>query len=134
MKIAMIGLAAATVLAGAAHAQGYDRHDRYGYQGGDYYGRTGSWDYPQFRDVSWHIRSEIQQGLREGWLDEDRADAFSRQLRGIQHQEMAEYREHGWSLPQWDREAIRDRFDRLDHALDWARDRGGDRGWGYGVR
>ena len=133
MKIAIIALAAATALAGAAHAQGYDRHDRYGYQGGDYYGRTGGWDYPQFRDVSWHIRSEIQQGLRDGWLDADRADEFTRQLRRIQYQEMAEYREHGWSLPQWRRDAIRDRFDRLDHALDWARERGGERG-GYGWR
>ena len=135
MKIAIIGLAAAAVaLAGAAHAQGYYGQGN-GYQAGDYYAHRGTWDLPEFRNVSWHIRSEIQQGLRDGWLDQDRAGDFYRQLRGIQAQEMAEYREHGWSLPQWDRDSIRDRFDHLDRALDWTRDRAGNEGrgnYGYG--
>ena len=126
MKFAIIGLAAATVFAGAAQAQGYNGQGGYGYQrGGDYYARQASWDYPEFRNLSWHIRSEIRQGLRDGWLDEDRAGDFTRQLRGIQAQERAEYREHGWGLPQDDRDEIRDRFDRLDHAVDWARDHHG---------
>ncbi|HWF76585.1 MAG TPA: hypothetical protein VN694_05350 [Caulobacteraceae bacterium] len=134
MRIAIVGLAVATTLAGAAHAQSYDGHGWYGQQRGDYYDRRAGWDYPEFRDVAWHIRAEIQQGLQDGWLDGDEAGDFGRQLRGIQAQELAEYREHGWGLPQDDREEIRERLDRLDHALDAARDQGGDQGWGYGWR
>ncbi len=133
MKIAIIGLAAATALAGAAHAQGYG-YGGYGYQGGDYYARQTGWDYPEFRSVSWHIRSEIREGLRDGWLDRDDAGDFGRQLRQIQSQERSEYREHGWSLPQDDREEIRDSFNRLDHAVDQARDSGGDENGGYSWR
>ena len=143
MKIAIIALAAATAIAGAAQAQGYYGQGYYG-QGydnaygnprGDYYARTAGWDYPEFRNISWHIRSEIQQGLREGWLDGDRAGDFRRQLRDIQIREQAEYREHGAGLPQWDRDALRDRFDHLDRALDWTRERAGGEGrgaYGYG--
>jgi hypothetical protein len=121
MKRLLIGLAAAA-LSGAATAQPY--------QGpGDYYSHQASgWDFPEFRNVSWHIRNELRTGLREGWLDPDQADDFTRQLHRIQAMELAEYHEHGWGLPEADRNVIRARFSRLDGAVDAARDgRGGDR-------
>ena len=133
MKRLLIGLAAATLavagLAGAAAAQPY--------QGpGDYYSHQASgWDYPEFRNVSWHIRSELRSGLRDGWLDADQAGDFTRQLHRLQARELAEYREHGWNLPEDDRNQIRARFNRLDRAIDDARDGDGDdRGRGYDER
>lgn len=129
MKLAIIALAAATAFAGAAQAQGYGQ-GWYGQPRGDYYARQGGWDYPEFRNVSWHIRSEIREGLRDGWLDRDEAGDFNRQLARLQAEEISEYREHGWSLPADDRAEIRDGFNRLDRAIDEARD-GGDDGWGW---
>ena len=122
MKTLFIALAAAAI-AGAAGAQPYGQG---GYQGpGDYYSRQAAgWDYPEFRNVSWHIRREIRDGLRDGWLDVDRAGDLTHRLHRIQAQELSEYREHGWSLPEDDRNEIRARFNHLDRDVDEARDGG----------
>ena len=108
----------------------------WGWGGGDYsrgygnYGGYGFSGYPQFRDEKQHIRAEISQGLREGWLDRGEAGDFFRQLRGVQFREAREFREHGWQLPSWDAQSIRASLDQIDRAVDQTRDQGGDDGYG----
>ena len=121
MKTVILGLAAAAVCAVAlpASAQSW---------GGDY-GRR--WDddqrhvfrdYPEFRGEIAHLRSEIREGVEEGWLGDDQARAMSWRLRRIQQQEAGEFREHGWNLPDDDRDDIRGRLNALDQQIDQQRD------------
>jgi hypothetical protein len=106
-------------------AADYNRSD---YSRGYGYGFSG---YPQFRDEKAHIRAEIRQGLDEGWLDQGDAGRLYSQLRWVQQREAREFREHGWSLPSWDQQAIRSNLDQIDHQVDQARDQDGDRWSGY---
>jgi hypothetical protein len=110
------------------YGQPYDR----GYRSGDERPRgdfsrgrqAGFGVYPEFRDVEVHIRSEIQDGVREDLIEPDDARDLTAQLRDIQGQEMREFRVHGWNLPQDDRARIRSDLDRLDHLVDQIRDEG----------
>jgi hypothetical protein len=126
MKTIILGLAAAALFGTAAAAQGWR---------GDYSAqRYGGWDYPEFRGEVAHIRSEVRQGLNQGWLDYDQAREMNGELRDVQRREASEYRFHGWRLPDDDRQAIRAQLDRLDHEIDQARDNGdngyeGDNGY-----
>ena len=123
--LAAAGLAA-LALPLAASAQ------TWGWGGGDYYRGHGGYSfsgYPQFQGEKQHIRAELSEGLREGWLDRGEAGDFYRQLRTVQFREAREFREHGWSLPSWDAQSIRASLDQIDRAVDQARDQGAD---GYG--
>ena len=80
------------------YGQPYDR----GYRSGDERPRgdfsrgrqAGFGVYPEFRDVEVHIRSEIQDGVREDLIEPDDARDLTAQLRDIQGQEMREFRVH----------------------------------------
>jgi len=133
--IALGAMLVATPL--AASAQGWG-----GYGGGDYNGGDWRWrhngfgGYPQFQGEKAHIRSEIRQGMREGWLDRDEGGDLLRRLQWVQQREAREFGEHGWDLPSWDRQQIQSSLDQIDRAVDQARDRGGDDddrdgGWGW---
>jgi len=78
--------------------------------------------YPEFRDVELHIRREIQDGVREDFIEPDDARDLMAQLRDIQGQELREFRVHGWGLPQDDKARIRSDLDRLDRLVDQIRD------------
>ena len=96
--------------------------------GGDYYDQGRGYaqrfqGYPEFRGQKDHIRREIWQGLREGWLDEDQARDANAQLWRVQRQEFREFQEHGWRLPGEDREEIRGDLGQIDAGLDRMRDR-----------
>ena len=100
--------------------------------GGDYY-RQGGYGYhqsfsgyPQFRREKAHIRSELQEGLNEGWLDQDQANDFYRQLQWVQRREAREFGAHGWSLPSWDQQQIQASLDQIDRSVDEARNSGDD--------
>jgi len=112
----------------AASAQGWG-----GDYGGDWRYRPSFGGYPEFQGEKAHIRDEIRQGLREGWLDRDQAGDMFRRLQWVQRREAREFGEHGWNLPYWDRQQIRSSLDQIDRSVDQARDRGGDddddRGW-----
>ena len=86
--------------------------------GGDDHSFSG---YPQFADQRTHIRREIHDGLKQGWLDREQANDFYRALRLEQQREGLEFREHGWSLPTWDQEEIRASLDVIDQAVSQAR-------------
>lgn len=114
------GLAALSLpIAASAQSWGGDYASGRSYSYGGRYAFRG---YPEFRSVKAHIRSEIRQGLEEGWLDEDQAQDFNQQLRQIQQNEAQEYRAHGWNLPENDRADIRSGLQELDQAVDEARD------------
>ncbi|HVN01560.1 MAG TPA: hypothetical protein VMT68_15235 [Caulobacteraceae bacterium] len=120
MRSLAIGLAAAALAATAAQAQGWN---------GERDVPPAGWDYPEFRGPTAHIRSEIREGLNEGWLDDDQARDFGGELGRIQSREVSTYRAHGWRLPDGDRDEIHERIDRLAQAIDQARSEGDDRGW-----
>ncbi|MGA0603112.1 hypothetical protein ACO2Q3_20560 [Caulobacter sp. KR2-114] len=109
----------------AASAQGW------GDYGGDWRDRPSFAGYPQFQNEKAHIRGEIREGLREGWLDRDQAGDLLRRLQWVQRREAREFGEHGWNLPYWDRQQIQTSLDQIDRAVDQARDRGDadDGGW-----
>ena len=96
----------------------------YGQPRGDWYsrGRITVRGYPEFRQVEAHIRSEINDGVREDLLAPEDAADFNRRLRAIQGRELREYRAHGWNLPDYDRAAIRRQLDALDSLVDQTRD------------
>ena len=79
--------------------------------------------YPEFRGQKDHIRREIWQGVREGWLDEEQARDANAQLWRVQNHEFREFQEHGWRLPWEDRQEIRGDLGRIDAGLDRMRDR-----------
>jgi opacity protein-like surface antigen len=102
--------------------QGYGQRD-YGQDRGDFNGgrRGGAGVYPQFRSIEAHIRQEIREGLRDGVIEADDAQDLMQQLRGIQNQEMREYRVHGWNLPYDDQTRIRAQLGQLDRQVDQIR-------------
>jgi len=130
MKRLVLGLAAVTLTATAlpAAAQSWGGYGSYGGYGD--YSRSrysyGFQDYPEFRGEIAHVRSEIRQGLNEGWLDDGQARQLSWRLRQVQSREASEFRYHGWNLPDDDRAQIRASLDQLDHWVDQARDNSGD--------
>lgn len=128
MNRLILGLAAvsltAAALPAAAQTWGGDRYSDY--QQGRY--SYGFQDYPEFRGEIAHIRSELRQGVNEGWLDDGQARQLSWRLRQVQARETREFRYHGWNLPNDDRAQIRASLDQLDHWVDQARDAGGDYG------
>ncbi len=120
--------AAALAVPAAASAQQYYRQPQYGQPSygqprGDWYRgrrvRFGS--YPEFRPLEAHIRSEIQDGIRDDLLMADDARDLMGQLRQIQSEEYREYRVHGWNLPEDDRARIRSELDQLDQTVDQTR-------------
>ena len=121
MKKVVLSFAAAAVCAVAAPASAQS-------WGGDYGGRWGDEqryafrDYPEFRGEIVHLQSEVREGVEEGWLDDDQARAMGWRLRRIQQREAGEFREHGWNLPDGDRDEIRRRLDDLDRQIDQLRD------------
>jgi len=133
MRKFLILAAGAALLAApaAASAQSWGSGDYY--HGG--YGGYGSYfsGYPQFRDAERHIRMEIREGQREGWLDQNDASDFSSRLNWIRKSEQREFNEHGWNLPSWDQQRIRQSLDQLDRSIDSARDddAGNGGGWSY---
>jgi hypothetical protein len=106
------GLGGAATHCDAPYDASYDR--------GDYHHRF--YGYPQFRDEKAHIRAEIDQGVHQGWLGDDQATYFYRQLQRVEYRETREFGDHGWSLPPWDAQQIRASLDRIDHGVDRARD------------
>lgn len=99
------------------------RQRDYGQDHGDFDGarRPGSGIYPQFRSIEAHIRQEIREALRDDAIEPDDARDLMQQLRGIQSQEMREYRVHGWNLPYDDQVRIRAQLSRLDRQVDQTR-------------
>jgi hypothetical protein len=134
MKLKMIFLmavsAASVVTATAASADPWYGRDgdrwtgyRYGNSGyGDYGRRDDFRGYPEFKGVKFHIRQEIAQGLRDGWLDRWTAARLDQQIYRITAWESREFEAHGWGLPDDDRARIRSALDRIDHQVDEARD------------
>jgi hypothetical protein len=100
----------------------YGQRD-YGQDRGDVYGarRAGYGVYPQFKPIEAHIRQEIREALRDDAIEADDARDLMQQLRGIQDQEMREFRVHGWNLPYDDQVRIRARLGRLDRQVDQIR-------------
>lgn len=127
LAIAAFALVASAPLAASAQAWGW------GGGRGDYYeGRQGGWrygfdGYPEFRGQAEHVHAEIEEGLREGWLDPSEAWRLEADLQRVRAREAQEFREHGWNLPFWDRQDIRRRLAGLDQRLDWRRDHDRDR-------
>lgn len=137
-KAALAALAAATLaVPAAASAQTYYAHvgrtwggaqpyyaQYYGAPRGDYdRGWRGRFSgYPEFRGIEDHIRSEIQEGVRDDLIERDDARDLFGQLRDIRAQEAREFRVHGWNLPQDDRYRIRARLQQLDHQVDEIRE------------
>jgi hypothetical protein len=102
----------------------YRQAQYYDQRRGDYdrdQGRRWS-GYPEFRGIEAHIRSEVQEGVREDLLERDDARDLMGQLRDIQMQEAREFRTHGWNLPADDRYRIRSRLEQLDRLVDQIRD------------
>lgn len=134
MKLKMLVLmavgAASVITATAASADpwfGGDRDhwdgDRYSYAGyGDYAQRADFRGYPEFFGAQTHLRREIAQGVRDGWLDRWSADRLNREVNGVIGWETREFDAHGWGLPNDDRARIRVALDRIDHEVDRARD------------
>ena len=132
MKFKMIVLmavsAASVITATAASADPWfgrdrDHWDRYAYAGyGDYDRRDYFRGYPEFSGVTFHIRQEISQGVRDGWLNRWTADRLNREVNGVAAWEGREFDAHGWGLPGDDRARIRTALDRIDHEVDEARD------------
>ena len=127
--LAGLAVGAFALTAGASQAQGYygwyHPQPTYSQPGGDFYsGRYGFGGYPEFRGIEQHIRSELQQAVRDETIPGDDARALFGQLRRIQDRERREYRVHGWGLPQDDRASIRADLGRLDHLVDETRDLG----------
>ena len=83
--------------------------------------RAGSGTYPQFKSIEAHIRQEIHEALRDDVLEPDDARDLMQQLRGIQFQELREYRVHGWNLPYDDQVRLRAQLSRLDRQVDETR-------------
>lgn len=129
MRKFLLLAAGAAVLAipAASSAQGWGDYYRGGYSG---YGTDFS-GYPQFRDAERHIRMEIREGQREGWIDQSDVGDFYRRLNWIRQSEQREFNEHGWNLPSWDQQRISQSLDQLDRSIDAARDndRSDDDGW-----
>ncbi len=141
-KISLLAVGAALLMAPAvSNAQGYygqpyngqsqysqPNYDRPAYSGynygrqGDYSSRRSNYgSYPQFRGLEQHIRSEIQDGLRDDLLASDDARDLLNQLRQIQYQEAREFRVHGWNLPYDDQQRIREQLNQLDRTVDETR-------------
>lgn len=135
--IALAAGAAVLSLPLVAAAQSWSPYGgQYGgqYAGGDYgYGRGGYVarfeGFPEFRGLKAHIRQEMRQGLREGWLDGEEARDINVRLWRVQQQEFREFQEHGWSLPGEDRAEIRADLSEIDAMVDRARDGDGDRAY-----
>lgn len=121
MKRIILGLSAIALLGAAVPASAQQWGGDYGARWNNP-GRYAFRGYPEFRGEKAHIRSEIREGLEEGWLDEDQAQNLTQELWQVQQQESREFRVHGWSLPYQDRAAIRSSLDELDHSIDEARD------------
>lgn len=127
--ILLISTAAALSAPAVGSAQSYYQQQYrpqpyYGQRGGDYYNRrrVAFRGYPEFRSITAHIRSEIDDGVNNDLLAADDAAAFNQQLRNIQARELREYRVHGWNLPESDRADIRSQLDDLDRLVDQTRD------------
>ncbi len=106
--------------------RGEERSDWQDRRGGDYYrGSLPSWfrGFPEFAGVRDHLKQEIREGRREGWLSEERAQRFVDRYRDVERDEYREFREHGWNLPERERDQFRQRLADLDQRLDQARDR-----------
>ena len=113
--------AASLLIPAAAAAQSYYAQGYYAPRG-DYDGaRRGFAGYPEFRGIEGHIRGEIRDGLQQDLIEPDDARDLLGQLRDIERQEVREFRVHGWSLPDDDRDRIRARLDQLDHLVDQIR-------------
>jgi len=120
--------AASVVTATAASADpwfGRDR-DRWDWRGdfgyGDYDRRAYFRGYPEFYGLKLHIRQEIDQGLRQGWMDRWTAARLNQEILRIAAWESREFDAHGWGLPADDRARIRGALDHIDHQVDEARD------------
>ena len=96
---------------------------RYDAPRGDYGWRDRDGDrgfdgYPEFRGIKQHIRRE----LSDPDISPREAQYFMGELRRIQWQELREFREHGWRLPDHDRWEILSRLQQLDARVDRAAD------------
>jgi hypothetical protein len=98
----------------------YDR----GYDRGEDHGRD--WDrrfpgYPEFRDREGRLRELIWRSVREDMIAPDDARELMEQLRRIQWHEQHAFQEHGWNLPDDDRQRIHFELEQLDHQIDQMR-------------
>ena len=135
MKLKMIVLmavsAASVITATAASADPWYGRDgdrwagyRYSYAGyGDYDRRADFRGYAEFFGVKFHIRQEIAEGVRDGWMDRWTAARLNQEIYRIAAWESREFDAHGWGLPGDDRARLRGALDRIDHEVDEARDR-----------
>jgi hypothetical protein len=114
-----VGLLASPVAAAAQSWGGYGGDYR-----GDYGYRQDFRGYPEFQGLKSHIRQEIREGLSEGWLDRGQGRDMYRRLDWVQRREQREFREHGWRLPEGDRDQIRSMLNQIDRSIDEARDEG----------
>lgn len=124
--LAAIGAAALALPAAAMAQQYYQPYPAqyYGPPRGDY---RPDWrhrfnGYPEFRGIEAHIRSEIQEGVREDLIERDDARDLMNQLRDIQMQEAREFRVHGMNLPDDDRYRLRSQLQELDRLVDQVRE------------
>jgi hypothetical protein len=77
--------------------------------------------HPEFAGEEERIRSELDEGLAQGWLDRDDFLIFGRQLHQTELHEAREMREHGEDLPRAERALIRSNLAELRHQLDQSR-------------
>lgn len=100
-------------------------------RGGDYRGGDrrdgGRFDqrsfggYPEFANLEIRLQQKIQEGRREGWLSQDRAQRFVDRYKEIRNDEGRVFRQYGWNLPEREREGFRQRIRELEQRLDESR-------------
>ncbi|MBV9693924.1 MAG: hypothetical protein JO261_09495 [Alphaproteobacteria bacterium] len=126
--LALAGLATPT-LAQGYYDGGYDRDGGTYYDRGtgDYYGGYGAlygpsfYGYPEYRGAEQHIRGEIWQAVRDDMIEREDAQALFAELQQIRQHQAREFQKHGWNLPYWDRQEIRNELNRLDREVDQIR-------------
>jgi hypothetical protein len=77
--------------------------------------------HPDFAEEEARIRSDLDAGLAQGWLDRDDFLIFGRQLHQTEIHEAREMRIHGYTLPRAEHELIRANLKELRHQLDESR-------------
>lgn len=80
--------------------------------------------YPAFRDDEARIRQQIRDGRADGSLTAEQASDFRAELSRIQDDEALNFRDNGWTLPDYVRSGLRDNLDDLASAIDDARQPG----------
>jgi hypothetical protein len=111
----LLTIAAATLLAGSAMAQGAPGWDRNAFW-------RGAPESPRERIA--FLQDRINRGAADGSLDRREADHAQRDLDGIRRWSMRLHMRDGGHLSNTDRDALQARLDDLSHRLHWMRHNG----------